>query len=352
MSGQAELVQRVNEALRAFLTQETATLVELGEELGPLAESATEFVLAGGKRLRPMFCYWGHRAAGGSDSAAVVRAAASLELVQACALAHDDVIDASDTRRGRPSLHREWEAAHRGRGWVGEPERFGTATGVLLGDLFLAWSDAMLARAGLDPDAMARARPVWDLMRTEVMAGQFLDVVEQARGSSSVQRSLQVAALKSGRYSVERPLLLGVAIAGGGPEVRAALGAFGIDVGVAFQLRDDLLGVFGDPEVTGKPAGDDLREGKRTVLVALALERAGASQRALLEQALGDPALPDATVEQARCVFRETGAAEAVEQMIRERADRALQALVEAPLDPSGQAALRRLVEAALHRAH
>lgn len=352
MPDSEELLARVDAALRDFLDRECRALAGLAGELGPVAASAREFVLAGGKRLRPLFCYWGHRAAGGADSDAVVAAAASLELVQACALAHDDVIDASDTRRGRPSLHREWQRRHREAAWDGDSERFGMAAGVLLGDLFLAWSDAMLAGSGLTAAETARARPVWDLMRTEVMAGQFLDVVEQARADSSVERSLRVAALKSGRYSVERPLLLGAAIAGAPEPLATALAAFGVDVGVAFQLRDDLLGVFGDPERTGKPAGDDLREGKRTVLVAAALQAGTPAQRRLLQEALGDPALTQDGVEAVRRVLVDTGAARTVEAMIRERADRALAVLDEASLAGEARDALRDLVEAALHRVH
>lgn len=344
---------RIDEALRRFLDSSAAVVAGLGDELGPLVSSACDFVRSGGKRLRPLFCYWGYRAAGGADCDAVMAAAASLELVQACALAHDDLIDASDSRRGRPSLHREWAGHHGERGWTGDAERFGLAAGILIGDLFLAWSDAMFSTSGLLPEQLTRARPVWDLMRIELMAGQYLDVVEQARGESSLRRSLQIAALKSGRYSVERPLLLGAAIAGADAEAVETLGGFGFDIGVAFQLRDDLLGVFGDPAVTGKPAGDDLREGKRTALVAAAVDGTDPTARKTLLSRLGDPSLTEADVAELQQILVDSGAAATVERMIEERATRALDRLRAAGnLDPTGGAALRELAAAALQRRH
>jgi geranylgeranyl diphosphate synthase type I len=350
------LRRRIDAALSAFAQREVERLQALDVDLTPLADSARDFVMAGGKRLRPLFCYWSWRAtAGGSSPAAqdaVIAAAASLELVQACALAHDDVIDASDSRRGRPSLHREWEARHTAAQWDGDPERFGRATSILLGDVFLAWSDSMLAGSGLSESQLARARPVWDLMRTELLAGQYLDVAEQARAESSIDRSLRIAALKSGRYSVERPILLGAAIAGAPARTVAALGEFGRDVGVAFQLRDDLLGVFGDPSLTGKPAGDDLREGKRTVLVAVALAAADSGQREFLREHIGAADLPAVEITAIQDLLRSLGAVDTVEQMIRERSDRAVRALESVDLGPAGREALLDLAQVAVQRQH
>ena len=198
----------------------------------------------------------------------------ALELVQASALIHDDLMDRSDTRRGEPAVHRRFEARHTAGGWRGGAAAFGDSVAVLLGDLALVWSDELLHASGVAPEDLARARPVFDEMRTEVTVGQYLDLLTQATGDTSVELAGKVARYKSAKYTVERPLLFGAALAGAPPELSAAYSAFGLPLGEAFQLRDDVLGVFGDPSETGKPAGDDLREGKRTALVALALREA------------------------------------------------------------------------------
>jgi geranylgeranyl diphosphate synthase, type I len=345
-----DLRDRIDAALRAYLASAAVELTVIGEELQPLTETATRFVLEGGKRLRPAFCYWGARAVGAPDSDAIVSAAASLELLQACALVHDDVIDRSATRRGQPSSHVRFAVLHSDREWVGDPEEFGQAAAILLGDLFLVWSATMFATSGVDDAALHRARPIADSMRVELMAGQFLDVVEQARGGGSVERALRVARFKAAKYTVERPLHLGAALGDGSVEVVEAFSRYGLPLGEAFQLRDDLLGVFGDPDVTGKPAGDDLREGKRTVLIALAVEAATPAGRAALEQHLGDPALDEAGVEVLREVVLAGGAASVIEEMIASRVETALCALGEVDLDESARDALVVLAGAATRR--
>ncbi|HET7311837.1 MAG TPA: polyprenyl synthetase family protein [Mycobacteriales bacterium] len=351
MSRTGEFRERVDKALHDFLYDAMPPVTAIAEELTPLVSTTEAFLLDGGKRLRPAFCYWGHRAAGGPDSEPIVRAAASLELLQACALMHDDVIDRSDTRRGAPSVHRRFAALHRSEEWRGDPEGFGQAAAILLGDLALIWADTMLARSGFPPDAFQHALPIWDAMRIEVMCGQYLDVVEQARGGGSVERALRVARLKSAKYTIERPLHLGAVLAGGGEQLMSALSDYGLPLGEAFQLRDDVLGVFGDPEVTGKPAGDDLREGKRTALVALALDGANDAQTQQLRSRLGDPDLDDDGVTVLREVITATGALTKVEQLISERLDAALAALAAAPVDESARPALTELATAVSHRA-
>jgi geranylgeranyl diphosphate synthase type I len=225
-------------------------------------------VLGGGKRIRPTFAWWGWRGAGGDPDGpavdAVLRAVSALELIQACALVHDDLMDASATRRGRPTVHVAFARRHAEAAWRGRPARFGAAAAILLGDLALVWADDMLRGAGLDADAAARAAAPWEAMRTEVLGGQYLDVFVQSTGDSSARAALQIDRYKTAAYTVERPLHLGAAIAGADPDLVTCYRRFGADIGVAFQLRDDLLGVFGAPAVTGKPAGDALREGKRT----------------------------------------------------------------------------------------
>jgi len=348
------LRDRVDKALHEWIHCARPTVASISPDLEPFVDALAAFVLDGGKRLRPAFCYWGYRAAGLDDGSVhddtIVAAAAALELVQACALVHDDVIDRSDTRRGGPSVHRRFAIAHHSAGWSGDDEAFGRAAAVLLGDLALVWADAMLADSGLPPDALLRGLPVWNAMRVEVMCGQYLDVVEQARGGGSVERALRVARYKAAKYTVERPLHLGASIAGAGGELLDGLSAYGVPLGEAFQLRDDLLGVFGDPLVTGKPAGDDLREGKRTVLVAQAAQAADDAQLAVLRDLVGDPDLDLDCVQALRDITTATGAAAAVEHMIEQRAEAALAALDRTAMAADARAELAALATLATQR--
>jgi geranylgeranyl diphosphate synthase type I len=346
---QADLRQRVQKSLNAFLALQTPFLDGISEELSPLTDALSDLV-AGGKRLRPAFCYWGYRGAGGPDGDDIIEAAASLELFQACALIHDDVMDGSDTRRGQPAVHRRFASLHRTEAWVGDPEAFGMGAAVLLGDLCLSWSDEMLGRCGLPAERLLAGSRVYDEMRTELMGGQYLDLLEQARGGGSVERALRVARYKSAKYTIERPLHLGAALAGAGQDVLDGYSGYGLPLGEAFQLRDDVLGVFGDPSVTGKPAGDDLREGKRTALVAMALESAGPAQAAVVRRHLGDPHLSAEGVEQLRTVIEETGALRRVEALIDELMDDALTALQAAPVAEDARAVLQGLAVAATCR--
>jgi geranylgeranyl diphosphate synthase type I len=348
---QAGLRQRVESALAAFLAQQRRVLLDIDPALGEVADTIAGFIMGGGKRLRPAFAYWGYRGAGGPDSDAITWAAASLEFVQASALIHDDVMDASETRRGEPAVHRRYATHHVSRDWAGDPEAFGGGAAILLGDLCLAWSDEMLRDAGLPVDALLRARPVFDLMRTEVIAGQYLDLHAQASRDTSLLRASTVARYKSAKYTVERPLLLGAAIADAGDAVRQTYEDYGLPVGEAFQLRDDVLGVFGDPAVTGKPAGDDLREGKRTYLVAAAFEAATAPDAEVLRSELGRPELGQAGVDRLREIIVSTGALGRTEQRIAELTERGLAALDRTPLADGATAMLADLARAATRRA-
>ena len=324
----SDLRARVQAAVDAVITAQSAALSEIGEELTPLV-AAISSLLRGGKRLRATFLYWGYRAGGGADSEALIRAATAMEFFQAAALLHDDVMDDSDTRRGLPSAHRRLADEHAAAGWTGSDDRFGIAGAILAGDLCLTWSDELYATSGLPVDALARARPVFDRMRTQLMGGQFLDVLEAARGwdglatDQRIARARKVIRYKSAKYSIEHPLLIGATAAEVGGGDRDALSAYGLDLGEAFQLRDDLLGVFGDPVLTGKPAGDDLREGKLTVLVALTLEGAGPPSVALFDRLLGVRDLDEAGVDELRATIIASGAPDRVEQMIADLSESA-----------------------------
>jgi geranylgeranyl diphosphate synthase, type I len=340
---------QVGRALEDFLGRQRAALGQIGPDMLPWLDAITE-LLSGGKRLRAAFCYWGWRAAGGEDCPAVYDAAAALELLHASALVHDDLMDASDTRRGGPSVHRRFAARHAAGGWRGSSGSFGAGTAILIGDLLLAWTDELFQASGLPPAALRRGQPVLDAMRAELICGQYLDLLGQTAGDGTVDSALRVARYKSAKYTVERPLQLGAALASPDGPPAAAFTRYGLPLGVAFQLRDDVLGVFGDPARTGKPASDDLREGKRTVLVALARERSSRDQREVLDRRLGDRLLDETGAQEVRSVLAGTGALAECERMIDSSVAEALAALDEAPITGQAKRALAELAVAATAR--
>lgn len=362
MSSFTDAIEAISQRLDMFFATRT-------READPLGPEASAFVaqtigaVHGGKRLRALFCTTGWRAIAEVDGTAehvpepLVAAAAALEIFHAAALVHDDLIDNSDTRRGRPSAHRALEAHHRTQAWSGDAAAFGRGSAILAGDLLVAWSDDLF-EDGLrlaDPRIAASARTEYARMRRDVTVGQFLDIAEEsafvsAPDADQAERALRVASLKSARYSVEQPLVIGAALAGADPAQQQALRDFGHPVGMAFQLRDDVLGVFGDERVTGKPSGDDLREGKRTVLIAYAREALPAAGRAILDRRLGDPTLDGAQISALQEMIVSSGALDRVEELIAEYSRRADSALSGAPLGERATAELRELARAATAR--
>ncbi|WP_304412548.1 polyprenyl synthetase family protein [Nocardiopsis sp. CNT312] len=321
----------LDDALRRYLAHRLREAEEIDSGFPPgLAGTTVGFTLDGGKRMRSRLAWWGWLTGGGAiagDPAdAALHACAALELIQTCALVHDDVMDGSPTRRGRPSVHAGHIAEHRAEGLAGEPRRYGEALAVLVGDLALVWADDMLSEALPGVPEPERARAVWRRLRTEIMAGQFLDVRAQARRERSEEAALRVDLLKTASYSVERPLHLGAAMAGADAATVDALRGYGRDVGVAYQLRDDLLGVYGDTARTGKPVGEDVREGKCTLLLAtgvrLARERGDAAASALLDRVGLPGAAPD-PAEVAHALDR-VGARDLVRRRCRDLSARGL----------------------------
>jgi geranylgeranyl diphosphate synthase type I len=306
----------------------------------------TDFVLNGGKRIRPQLCYWGWRGAGGGDGEEIITAAASLELCHAGLLIHDDIMDGSELRRGRATVHRSLAGLHRGPG----SDAFGQAGGILLGTLSLAWSDTMLSSCGVEPHRLRAAHHVFDTIRTEVISGQYLDVLAQLRSGASVDEALTVIRFKTAKYTVERPLQIGGALAGASMELLESYSRFGLPLGEAFQLRDDVLGTFGQESETGKSALDDLRECKHTVLVALAVRRATPAQLAHLRSWHGNPELTEERAEEVRQILRDTGALAEVEEMIEDRVREAVTALAAARMEPEAARALAVLADQLAHR--
>ena len=315
----ALIASRVEDRLRGILGTERTRWSALDPSLSDPLAALEELVLGGGKRLRPAFCHWGFVAAGGDpDDPRVVDAGAAFELLQGFALIHDDVMDGSATRRGRPAVHRRFTGRHETEGWSAEPRRFGEGVAILVGDLAFVYADRVL------PTDSVRATALWHELRVELNVGQYLDLVGTATSRFERSAALRIASYKSGRYTIERPLQLGAALAGGGALVDALAG-YGGPLGVGFQLRDDVLGVFGDETRTGKPVGDDLREGKPTLLLAVAEERADDAGRALLAR-VGEPNLPGETVADLQDLMVRTGALAVVEAEIDARVDEALAA--------------------------
>ncbi|NED49365.1 polyprenyl synthetase family protein [Micromonospora aurantiaca] len=348
-----DLIKGVDETLAAFLAAEVESLTEIDAAMGGFAATARDCVLAGGKRVRPTFAYWGWRGVVGGEEplCSVLPALSALELLHTFALVHDDVMDASDTRRGLPTAHRAAAARHRAAGHTGDPDRYGEAVAVLIGDLCMVWADRLMAHAAVPADRLLDVRHCYDQMRVETVAGQFLDVLgENDSANWTVDRALRVARYKTASYTVQRPLLFGACLAGADADdpLIAAYTRYGLAVGEAFQLRDDLLGVYGDPQTTGKPAGDDLRTGKPTALLMLARQLADPAQRRALERAGSVTSARE--VDRLADVVRDTGASARVERMISDRVTEALAALGTAPIDETARTALTGLATAATAR--
>jgi geranylgeranyl diphosphate synthase, type I len=328
---------RVERRIDDLLASELARWRAVDAALAEPIEALRGFVANGGKRLRPAFCYCAFRAArGDEDDTRVIDAAAALELVHTFALAHDDVMDGSEMRRGNHSVHARFAQQHARAGWRGEARRFGEGMAILVGDFAFTYAD-MLMR-GM-PDA---AYVVFDELRVELCVGQSLDLAGTASASTEAELANRIAVYKSGKYTVERPLHLGAALADALAPLGPALSAIGLPLGHAFQLRDDVLGAFGDAEITGKPVGDDLREGKPTPLVALAFARAGAADREQLGR-LGDPGLSAADIGQLQSLFVRTGALEQIEADIERLVAQARDALASAPIDDTARGWLDEL---------
>jgi geranylgeranyl diphosphate synthase type I len=338
----AVIAQRVDGALTTLLAHEQQRWAALDGDLAePVAEIA-RLVLAGGKRLRPAFCAWGAVAAGGSlDDDLVVRAGGAFELLHAFALFHDDVMDDAATRRNQPTSHSVFTQRHSGQGWAGESRRFGEGAAILIGDLAFVFADQLLH------DANSHAWTIWNELRVELNMGQFLDILGGARNERRRAVAERICRYKSGKYTIERPLHMGAALVA--PEriddLMAPLSAYGLPLGDAFQMRDDVMGAFGDPAVTGKPVGGDLREGKPTPLMAMAVAAASPAQREVLA-GVGRPGMTDDDVARIQQVIVDTGALAEQEQVISVLTDEAITAIRQAPVAP---AAIDELVQLACY---
>ncbi|MEU2779973.1 polyprenyl synthetase family protein [Streptomyces sp. NPDC007162] len=346
----------VGRELRELLTDRLAGCHGLDPVFArDVAERTARFTRRGGRRIRPRLLWWSLRACGGGDPAqtrVALRTAAALELLQTCALVHDDLMDQAATRRGAPALHADVTEQYAGAVPGPAAQRLGASTAVLAGDLALAWADDALAgllmEPGLPRDTAYRLHEVWRVMRTEMVAGQYLDVRGQAVSSGTPGRSIRAACLKSALYTVERPLHLGAVLAGADDATTATLRRAGRCAGLAFQLRDDLDDLFADPRATGKPSGGDVREGTPTypLAVARALATAVGDHHALgvLDHAMGRADLTDGELAGVRAVVVGTGARDHVEARIARLDRRCLRHLGDAALERDAAGRLRDLL--------
>jgi geranylgeranyl diphosphate synthase type I len=370
------LVDLVSSRIDDFINTRESIVTTISPDLTVLVDFSRQF-LSGGKRFRAQFAHLGwqsvpaaekavpmavtgaRRDAADTALAGLVSAASALEIFHAAALVHDDIIDHSDTRRGAPSAHRRFESLHGAEGWAGSPADFGRASAILLGDLLLGWSDELLDE-GLDdaPDRSSarRSRAEFNRMRTEVTAGQYLDILEERAWLTQAEsellgRAVRVIVFKSAKYSVQAPLVIGAALAGADDSHLDALRAFGLPLGIAYQLRDDLLGVFGDAAVTGKPSGDDLREGKRTVLIALTRERLDSTGLGTVDRLLGRTDLSPEQITGLQRIILDSGAVDRVEAMIQENVAEALAVLKDSPVEAGVAAQLTEFAGTVTRRA-
>lgn len=353
MSALAGARADIDYALMEFL-REKAVAAEQGRLPAQFVQVVTDLLAAGGKRMRPLMCITGWHAAVGNGvpPRALIRVAAALEMFHAFALIHDDVMDDSLIRRGQPTVHRALADQRIASGDSRESaERFGVGGAILAGDLVLTWSDELIHTAGLTPTELVGLLPLLHLMRTEIMYGQYLDLAATGSPTDDLERSLKIARYKTSKYSIERPLHIGAVLAGADGELLDALTAYALPLGEAFQLRDDLLGTFGNPAETGKSRLDDLRDGKHTALVALALRNASGQSAELLHDLLGRGDLTDAQAEQIRAVLLETGAETGISDLITQRRDDVEQLLSSpGPIHPDALPVLRHLAEAVTQR--
>lgn len=337
----------MNDELQAFVEEEAGRLVEVDADLAPVAEQL-RVATSHGKRLRAAFCYWGWRAAGQPDSQALVRAAAAMELVHAAAVVHDDLIDRSPLRHGLPTAHTALRAA------VADgprPKEAARSLALLVGDLLISWAGQLFTTCGLPAAYLVRARPLWAVLARELIAGECLEILRTGAGPDTVA-SLKVVRYKTAKYTVEHPLLIGGALAGASPRLRGFYSDYGLPLGEAFQLRDDLLGLFGDPARTGKESADDLTAHRPTALLAQTWLEATGEERRELGQLLGRRHLDEEDVLRVRAIMRRTRAPDRIELMITERVDAAADALARTPLPADAAEALAGLARTATERRH
>ncbi len=337
--------------LETFLRQKAVEAEALDSDLALAFNQLTSFTTRSGKRLRPFLVLWGYRAAGGFDDAEVIPIAAAAEMLHVFALAHDDVMDQAGLRRGLPTLHKLAEAEHSASGWRGSSEQFGVSMAILIGDLAFALSDGLIDHSNLGNLRLARVRSTWNTMREEVIQGQFLDVLASNRREPAPEEQIwKILSFKSGKYTLERPLHLGAAAAGAPEALFNLFTRFGVPLGRAFQIQDDILGVFGEPDEVGKSVDSDIKEGKSTLLISRAYQNANPAGRSRLIQVWGNPDAAPEDIADVRQIILQTGSLDYATLRANELMQEALQAIAGSSLSEQARSVLAGLAEFVLHR--
>lgn len=335
------VAEHVDTRLDEFLATERDRWADFDADLAHPIDEIRRLVLSGGKRLRPAFCHWGYIGAGGNDGDQIdLDAGAAFELMHAFALFHDDVMDDADSRRGQPTTHTLSAAEHERNGWDGESRRFGEGVAILVGDLAFVYADQLLEEA-----SPAAAR-IWNELRIELNIGQYLDILGGVSRTRDVAAAERICRYKSGKYTIERPLHLGAVLAAPerADELLPHLSNYGLPLGDAFQMRDDVMGAFGDEAVTGKPVGGDLIEGKPTPLLARSTRLATQAQRDVLEL-VGDPDMTPETVARVQQAIVDTGGLAELEAHISTLTESAVTSLDQAPIADVAKTELALLAE-------
>ena len=333
-----------------FLNNKKKEAIEISKEASELVDEVSRFVLSGGKRVRPAFVYSGYIASGGRAHDVIIYASLCVEFLHSFALIHDDIIDRSDTRRGKPTSHKEFERMHKAKKFKGSREHFGLSGAILAGDLAFTFAEEILTSSPFPQERLRRARYYFDQMKFQVISGEYLDVLGGYKKRLSEEEILKILEYKTAKYTVERPLQIGAVLAGAEVGVLETFTAYAIPLGQAFQLQDDVLGVFGDPKKMGKPTDSDIREGKKTVLVAKSYEWANSKQRKILDSILGDPEASESDIDEVRHVIYQVGAYEYAVRLSHRLVEQAKEALVQVKLEEKGKHYLLAAADYLLNR--
>jgi geranylgeranyl diphosphate synthase type I len=315
-----------------------------------LSEGVRRFIRNGGKRVRPAFAYSAYVASGGRSLEAILYASAALEVLHAWALIHDDIIDNANLRHGKPSVHKVFEDFHRKRALSGSAGKFGTDAAILVGDLALTFADELLNTAPFPAERIRRAKEYYDLMKKQVIFGEYLDVVAPLKKQVTERDLLTILEYKTAKYTVERPMHIGAVLAGAEEDTLRIFSSYAVPLGQAFQIQDDIMGTFSNEAKIGKPVDSDIKEGKRTLLVLKAYEFSKGAEKRLLDAVLGNQSAGEAEIEAARQIMRSSGALEYSQELAYKLIKKAKGAILQAKLVEEGREYLLQAADYLLTR--
>lgn len=331
--------------LLAYLSEKKSAAVEINTETAVLVEEIRRFSENGGKRVRPAFMFSGYVAAGGQAYEAILFATLSVELLHTFALIHDDIIDNSSLRRGELTTHKQFEKIHKEKNLQGNGKEYGLSSAILAGDLALSFAEEILTSAPFPQERLRRARYFFDQMKMQVLYGEYLDVLGGFQKSLNEDQVLQILEYKTAKYTVERPLHIGAVLAGADFEILETFSRYGIPFGQAFQMQDDLVGSFASEKEIGKPSDSDIKEGKKTLLLVKAYERATKSQKKILDAVVGNKNSSQEEVDKVRKIMKETGSYDYCLKLSKQLLIQAEEALKDQKLKEEGRWYLLKAIE-------